>query len=286
MKETRKTRNTRAKAGRLTLSAIGIAAVIAIIGTALLGYNYLFIREINFTGHRHLTNGELLSLTGCSQKSRLFAVSAGDIYRKLKASPWIKDAMVRKDLTGRVTIQITEAVAIAVLQADEKPYLVDREGLRLEEIREEPVYFLPVIKIDPASSKEAYHEAVALAGILYDGKVMAHAGNIELTGARPEEITMKVDNVPVKIGAGDLGKKLEKLNFVRDELVKRNMAVEYIDLRFIDKIVVKPLKQELKKPEHKTSKAAEQSHKKTKQRIAKKNGARKVAGGRSGSHVG
>jgi cell division protein FtsQ len=284
--ETRKTKKTRTKAGRLAGIAAGLAALAVVAGIVLLGYNYLFIREINFSGNRHLTNGELLSLVGCSQKSRLFSVSAGDIYRRLKTSPWIKDVMVRKDLTGKVTVQITEAIAIAVLQTDERPYLVDREGLRLEEIREEPVYFLPVIKIDPASSMDSYHEAIVLAGILYDGKVMAHGGNIELSGSRPEEITMKVDNVPVRIGAGDLVKKLEKLNFVRDELVRRNMAVEYIDLRFIDKIVVKPLKQELKGTEHKTPKAAEKSNKKTKQRIAKKNGARKVTGGRSGSHVG
>jgi cell division protein FtsQ len=205
----------------------------------------------------------------------------------MKDSPWIKDAMVRKDLTGKVIVQITEAVAIAVLQADKKPYLVDREGLRLEEIVEEPVYFLPVIKIDPASCREAYHEAIVLAGILYDRKVMAHGGNIELSGARPEDITMRVDNVPVRIGAGDLTKKLEKLIFVRDELIKRNMAVEYIDLRFLDKIVVKPLKQEHKKSDRKVARVADNAQKKSKKQNAKKkSAAKKVTEGRPKSYVG
>jgi cell division protein FtsQ len=205
----------------------------------------------------------------------------------MKTAPWIKDAIVRKDLTGRVTIQITEAVPIAVLQSDDKPYLIDREGLRLEEISKEPVYFLPVIKIDPASCREAYREAIALASILYDRKVMAHGGNIELSGARPEDITMKVDNIPIRIGAGDLAKKLEKLNFVRDELNKRNMAVEYIDLRFIDKIVVKPLKQDNKNADRKTTRGADNGQKKSKlPSVNKKNGPKKVTEERSKSHVG
>jgi cell division septal protein FtsQ len=285
--ETRKTKKARERMRRASVIATGLVIVIALSGIALLGYNYLCIREINFHGNRHLTNGELLSLIGCSPKTRLFAVSTGEIYRRIKASAWIKDAMVRKDLTGKVTVQITEAVAIAVLQSDDKPYLVDREGLRLEEIKAEPVYFLPVIKIDPASCREAYHEAIALAGILYDRKVMAHGGNIELFGTRLEDITMKVDNIPVRIGAGDLTKKLEKLNFVRDELNKRNMAVEYIDLRFIDKIVVMPVKSEQKKADRKTTGAADDAKKKSKpQNVKKKNGAKKVTAGRSKSHVG
>jgi cell division protein FtsQ len=265
--ETRKSKKTRDGMGRVYMIAAGVAIMVVLTAAALLAYDHLLIREVNFYGNRHLTYEELLSLSGCSQKDRLFAVSAGDIYRKLKTSPWIKDAMVRKDLSGKVTIQITEAVAIAVLLADEKPYLVDREGLRLEEIRGEPVYFLPVIKIDPASCKEAYQEAVVLAGILYDGKVMAHQGNIELSGTRPEDITMKVDNLPVRIGVGDLTKKLEKLNFVREELVRRNMAVEYIDLRFADKIVVKPVSRE---PERAIVKPAVQDRKKPKQKITKR----------------
>jgi len=285
--ETRKTKKAKERIRRVSVIAAAIALVIALSGIAMLAYNNLFIREISFLGNRHLTNGELLSLIGCPPKSRLFAVSTGELYRRIKGSAWIKDAMVRKDLTGKVTVQVTEAVAIAVLQSDNNLYLVDREGLRLEEIKEEPVYFLPVIKIDPASCKEAYHEAIALAGILYDRKVVAHGGNIELSGARLEDLTMKVDNIPIRIGAGDLTKKLEKLNFVRDELNKRNMAVEYIDLRFIDKIVVKPLQPEHKKAESKPARAADNAPKKSKpQNVKKKNGAKKVTAGRSQGHVG
>jgi cell division protein FtsQ len=285
--EARKTKKARERTRRALVIAIGSLLILAFSGIALLGYNYLFIREINFYGNRHLTNNELLSLTGCSTKSRIFAVSAGEIYRRIKTSAWVKDAMVRKDLTGKVTVRITEAVAIAVLQSDDQPYLVDREGLRLEEIGEEPVYFLPVIKIDPASSREAYHEAIALAGILYERKVMAHGGNIELFGTRPEDITMKVDNIPVRIGSGDLTKKLEKLTIVRDELNKQNMAVEYIDLRFIDKVVVKPLKQERKESDRKATHTAGIAQKKSKQQnVKKKNAAKKVTEGRTKSHVG
>ena len=285
--ETKKVkRNTPTGTKTITLIVVGLA-LICVAGIAFLGNKYLFIREINFYGNHHLTNAELLSLAGLSQKRPLFSFTTGDIYRKLKKSPWIKDALVRKDLSGNVTVYLTEAVAAAVLETDETPCLVDGDGLRLEEIKPESIYFLPVVKIDPTSHKEAYRDAVELARALNERKVTAHGGNIELTGTRPEDITMKVDGVPVKIGEGDLPRKLEKLDFVRDELGKRNMSVEYIDLRFADRIVVKPLKQEVKAPERKGKAEADKVRKKPKQKeVRHKKSEKKVAGGDTRKHAG
>jgi cell division protein FtsQ len=285
--EMKKVKNARTGTKRITAIAVGLVVVLCVAGIAFLGNKYLFIREINFYGNRHLTNAELVSLAGLSQKRPLFSVTTGDIYRQLKTSPWIKDALVRKDLSGNVTVYLTEAVAVAILQMDETPFLVDSDGLRLEEIRPEPVYFLPVVKIDPTSHKEAYRDAVELARALNERKVTAHGGNIELTGTRPEDVTMKVDGVPVKIGAGDLPRKLEKLDFVRDELGKRNMSVEYIDLRFADRIVVKPLKQDVRAPERKGKPEADKVRKQAKQKNARhKKSDKKVAGGKTKKHVG
>ncbi len=285
--EMKKVKNARTGTKRITVIAVGLLVVLCVAGIAFLGNKYLFIREINFYGNRHLTNAELVSLAGLSQKRPLFSVTTGDIYRQLKTSPWIKDALVRKDLSGNVTVYLTEAVAVAILQMDETPFLVDSDGLRLEEIRPEPVYFLPVVKIDPTSHKEAYRDAVELARALNERKVTAHGGNIELTGTRPEDVTMKVDGVPVKIGAGDLPRKLEKLDFVRDELGKRNMSVEYIDLRFADRIVVKPLKQDVRAPERKGKPEADKVRKQAKQKNARhKKSDKKVAGGKTKKHVG
>ncbi|HMK61637.1 MAG TPA: FtsQ-type POTRA domain-containing protein [Dissulfurispiraceae bacterium] len=280
-----------------SLAAIaGLAAILCLIGTVFLCTKFMFVREINFFGNKHLTTADLLSLTGLSYKKPLFSITTREIYKKLKTSPWIKDALVRKDLSGNITIYLTEAVAEAVLLVNDKPFLVDSEGTRLEHIKPESLYFLPVVKINPTSHKDAYLDALELATALNERKVAAHGGNIELTGIKPEDVTMKVDGVPVKIGAGDLQSKLEKLDFVRNELAKRNMEVEYIDLRFADRIVVKPLKNP-KDPEKKPEpKAAEKNPKKPKEKQKNpkekqknpvhKKGDKKTAGGKTKRNVG
>jgi len=287
--ETRKSMKSRSGMKRAVMVAAGLVAFFCVFGVFFLCTKYMFIREINFFGNRHLTTGELLSLTGLSYKRPLFSVTTREIYRRLKSSPWIDDAMVRKDLSGNITVYLTEAVATAVLLADDKPFLVDREGARLEQIRPEPVYFLPVVKINPSAHRDAYRDAVELAIALNDRKVAAHGGNIELTGSRPEDVTMRVDGVPVKIGTGDLQSKLEKLDFVRDELARRNMEVEYIDLRFADRVVVKPLKSPKEPERKKEPKAADKSLKNQKQKQKNpvhKKGDKKTAGGKTKRNVG
>jgi cell division protein FtsQ len=274
----RKTKKSGSGRKWLMVTAI-IITILVITGVGALAYEYFFIREINFYGNRHLSVEDLNALTGCSTSSRLFSISSGEIYRRLKKSPWIKEAIVRKDLAGRMDVHLTESVAIGILMSEDKSWLIDREGVRLEAIRQEPSYFLPVIRTDPSANGEAYQEAVTLAEILYDKKVMAQSGNIEISGTRPEDITMKADDLVVRVGAGEFVKKLDKLNFVKEEIARRNMKVEYVDLRFADKIVVKPSKHSGHGPDSEAESAVKQ--KKSTQR--KRTG--KGAGGRAKGNV-
>ncbi|MGO9014482.1 MAG: cell division protein FtsQ/DivIB [Dissulfurispiraceae bacterium] len=205
----------------------------------------LHVTEIVFIGNHHLKNEELSALCKIRTNSELFGVSGRDIYQGLKHSPWIKDAVVRKELSGMVRIKVTERTPVALLSMAGKPFLIDNEGVMLEQMKEGSILLLPIIKgIDPVSNRETYAEAVRLAGVLYDKRVVSYNGNVEITGQRPEDITLNVDTMMIKVGMGDFEKKLERLAFVRDEIQKRNMTVQYIDLRFANKIIVKPVQQE------------------------------------------
>jgi cell division protein FtsQ len=215
--------------------------VIAFSAAYFLIKNHMLVRDIAFEGNHHLKNDELKSLIKIAKGDELFGISGKELYKRLKASPWIRDAVIKKELSGRVLINVTEAVPTAILSIAGRPYLIDRDGNILEPMKEGTVLFLPVIKdIDYKNKRETYLEAVRFVDVLHNKRVVSYDGAIEITGQRPEDITLKLDNISIKIGAGDFDKKLERLEFVRDEIEKRNMSVEYIDLRFANKIIVKP----------------------------------------------
>ncbi|WP_333653434.1 cell division protein FtsQ/DivIB [Dissulfurispira sp.] len=216
--------------------------VIAFSAAYFLIKNHMLVRDIAFEGNHYLKNDELKSLINIEKGDKLFGISGKELYKRLKSSLWIRDAVIKKELSGRVLINVTEAVPVAILSIAGRPYLIDREGNILEPMKEGTVLFLPVIKdIDYKNNREAYLEAVRFVDVLHSRRVVSYDGAIEITGQRPEDITLKLDNISIKIGAGDFDKKLERLEFVRDEIEKRNMSVEYIDLRFANKIIVKPV---------------------------------------------
>src|SRR5208283_1741870 len=218
-----------------------VAAAALLLVVFFLIKHVLLVREIVFTGNRHIKKDEMSAILRIRKSSGLFDVSGKDLYGNLMQSPWIKEGIVRKELSGRVIVKITERVPVALLMVEDKPFLIDREGYLLEQLKEDTVLLLPVIKgIDPARDKETYAEAVKFAGVLYDRRVLSYKGEVEISGQTPEDITLKVDNIVIKVGMGDFEKKLKRLEFVRGEIRKRSMTVDYIDLRFADKIVVRP----------------------------------------------
>ncbi len=222
--------------------AVSLAVCLGIFFAAR---QFLSVGEILFIGNRHLKNEELRSLTGVKKHDSLFGVSGKEIHQRLKKSPWIKEAIVRKELPGTIVIQVTEAVPVAILNLSGTPYLIDRNGTVLEQMKEESILFLPIIReIDPSAQSRTYEEAVKFMRFLQDKGVSSYGSALEISGERPEDITLKIDNIPVKIGMGDFEKKLERLQFVKDEIQRRNMAVEYVDIRFADEVVVKPVKHE------------------------------------------
>jgi cell division protein FtsQ len=223
------------------IAVITLSFIITVVMIYVLITNYIFVRNIVFAGNYHIKDDELLPLINIKKGDRLLGVSKEEIYRRLKMSPWVEDAVIRKDLSGQIFINIIEAVPLAILSLSDKKYLIDKKGKILEPIKNGSELFLSVIKdIDPAISGEAYREAIRLANLLH-GRDIFPQGSIEILGNRIEDLSLKVDKLLIKIGNGDYDKKLERLKVVKKEIESRNIQVEYIDLRFSDRVIVKPL---------------------------------------------
>ncbi len=209
---------------------------------------FIRIKEVLVFGNRFMKDEEILSLVNLKKGDPIFGVSKKEIYKRLKRSSWIKDLYLRKELSGRILIKIFEAQPVAIARINDRSYLIDNGGIFLEELKDETAFFLPVIKdIDPKGNKETFMEAVNFVNAL-NKKGLSQSPNIEIYGQRKEDISLKFESISIRIGAGDFDTKLERLLIVKDEIQKRNLNVEYIDLRFENKVVVKTIDSE---PENK-----------------------------------
>ncbi|MBI5641455.1 MAG: FtsQ-type POTRA domain-containing protein, partial [Nitrospirae bacterium] len=205
------------------------------------------VEEIVFSGNEHLTDEELKILAGLSEGDNLFSFSGKGIHRKMIESPWIRSISVRKDLPGRLHILITEAEPFALLDMKGHLFIVDDRGRMLEELKDSSMPFLPVISSDPYTEKEVYSEAISLARAIRDTGLLSRKNHIEIIAHRPHEIAANVDGVLVKVGTGDYAEKLGRLMELEEDIRNRRIPVDYIDLRFANRVVVKQVSEVIRK---------------------------------------
>jgi len=199
------------------------------------------MQRIELAGNEHLTDDELMQIAGLKGKKSSLLLSSRKVYEKLKESPWIQSAAVRKEYPSRLLIRIRETEPFALLNMKGKMFIVDNKGRMLEQLKENSVPFLPVILSDPYREKDAYREAVDLAKTIKDMGILHRSQRIEIIAHQPNEIAANLDGMIVKIGTGEHEDKLARLLEIEQEIRKRNIPVAYIDLRFARKVVVKPV---------------------------------------------
>jgi len=225
----------------IILSLLGVAVVAYLVIHSLRAITFFPVSEICVTGNRHLTDEELRSLSGVQVQTSLLALSGTAVSRQLLKSPWIRSVNVRKQFPETLSLVINEAEPFALLDMKGRLFLVDEKGTLLEELRDNPVPFLPVIAGDPFQQKEGFSEALSLAKVMNEKGFTAERDQIEIIADRPEELTVIMDGTRVKIGSGDYEQKLERLITLEEEVRNRGIPVEYIDLRFANRAVVKPI---------------------------------------------
>ncbi|HMK49009.1 MAG TPA: FtsQ-type POTRA domain-containing protein [Thermodesulfovibrionales bacterium] len=205
------------------------------------------VRNVDFSGNRHLTDDELRALTGIHRHDSLLTLSNDRISRQMLKSPWIRSVSIRKDLPDTLSITIKESEPFALLEMNEHLFLVDEKGTLLEELRGGSVPFLPVITADPYREKDGFSEALSLAKTMNEKGFSSDRDHIEIVAHKPHELTVTIDGLVVKIGAGGYEEKLERLVQIEEDIKQMAMPVDYIDLRFAGRAIVKPASEKVTK---------------------------------------
>lgn len=222
------------------LSSAGIA-----LGTAFyrVSSEIFAVKEIIFSGNKHMSEVELRSVAGIKGGDNLLTVSSRHVVERLLQSPWIRTVSVRKELPERLLIRVSEATPFAILDRKGQSFLIDETGKVLEKIQGDEIPFLPIINADPVNMHETFVEALRLAGVLRARAIATERDRVEIlaNGKGPEDLAVVVDSVTIKVGYGDYEQKIERFLSLENEIKKRAILVDYIDLRFASRVVVKPI---------------------------------------------
>jgi cell division protein FtsQ len=230
------------KAGVIFLCAVAAACAVFFLFSPYISTILFPVKNVSFVGNRHLTDEELTSLAEITFQENLLTVSNMRLINHLQKSPWIRTVSVRKEFPDSIAFVVEEAVPFALLDVNGRLYLIDEHGDVLEELSSSSVPFLPIITGDPTRQREGFREALKLARLMNESGFSSGRGNVEIAARKPHEIVVTIDGMVVKIGEGGYEEKLSRFLQLEEEIKKLNVPVDYIDLRFAKKAIVKPMK--------------------------------------------
>lgn len=239
--------------------ALLVPAAKAVVVAALIGYcayraseivahaHVLQIDRVVVRGNDRLSEGEVLALlTGLRGESLLWTDL--DVWRRrLLASPWVRDAALRRSLPGTVDVVISERLPVGLGRIGADMYLVDDRGTVIDQYG--PQYAdldLPIIEgLTPAAGETADDgrtelAARVIAALRGKPEIGQRLSEVDVSNLHDATVILSGDRAVIHLGDEQFLPRIESYLQLADALRERVADIDYVDLRFDDRIYVRP----------------------------------------------
>ena len=241
----------------------GYAALVALVGYATYrlsvvaaGAHVLRVDAIVVHGNERLSNGEVLAILSGLRGENLVSTNLDAWRRRLMTSPWVSDAALRRSLPSTIDVLIRERQPIGIGRIAGEMYLVDDRGVIIDQYG--PQYAdldLPIIDglgaaphDAPTLTDEARADLAArgIAAATSKSKLAARLSQVDVTDLHNASVILTGDPTIVQLGDDQFAQRLQGYLDLAPALHQRVANIDYVDLRFGDRIYVRPTKPEKK----------------------------------------
>jgi len=210
----------------------------------------LQIDRVVVRGNSRLSTGEVLALLNGLRGENLVWSDLGAWRRRLLASPWVRDAALRRSLPSTVEVVVSEREPIGIGRVDGALYLVDDRGAIIDEYG--PQYGdldLPVIDglagpHAPAAVGEDPHAELAarlLVALRAKPPLLRRISQVDVRDAHNAAVILTADPAVLYVGEERFVQRLESYLDLAAALREQVATIDYVDLRFDNRIYVKPV---------------------------------------------
>ena len=236
----------RVQVQRLFAVVRNILIVAGIVLGALLAYRHtqsgaqFAVKTIEIDGARHTPRAALEAITRQYVGMNLFKIDIGRVRRDLGALAWVRHVDIEEKVPDTLRIRIVERTPVALVLSDGPVHYVDDDGVTFAELSTAVGDSdLPVIS--GARGAELAHCVGLLRDLrARDAQLYARVSEVRPVAPRGFAIFDRELGAFVYADPGDLSAKWRDLYaIVANEKLARG-AIEYADLRFQNRIVVKP----------------------------------------------
>jgi cell division septal protein FtsQ len=203
------------------LSALGVLVALGAwrMVTLITESPALRVATITVHGNDRLSRGEVLALLADLHGRNILSIDLEAWRARLLTSPWVEAAVIRRVLPGTLDVVVRERTPMGIARLGRDLYLVDQHGVVIDQFG--PAYAdldLPVID--------------ALASRL---------SQIDVRDADDAVVLLDGDTVMLRLGDRDFAARLQGYLDVAPALKERVAAIDTVDLRFGERMYVRPL---------------------------------------------
>ena len=217
--------------------------------TVLAGAPLLQIDDIVVLGNHRLPKTDVLAALDGLRGENIVWADLDQWRDRVLASPWVRGATFRRSLPSTIEVEVAERVPIGIGRLRGRLFLVDERGLVIDEYG--PQYAdldLPIIDgLDARSGADAQSDGqrAELAGrllVALRGKpnIAARLSQVDVTDPHNASVILNGDRAVIYVGDDRFLARLESYLELAQALRDRVADIDYVDLRFDERIYVRP----------------------------------------------
>lgn len=244
---------------RHLIQALKSALVLALVcygawrgSVLLLNAPALEIAQVTVKGNERLATGEVLALLEGLRGRHILTVDLDAWRQRLLASPWVADATLRRSLPSTVEVAVRERFPVAIARIASRLYLVDDEGVVIDEYGPNHAAIdLPIVDglaSVPKSGGPLVDEtrmrlaARLLTGLAARPDLARKVSQVDVSDAHNAVVLLDGDTARLRLGDRDFAERLQGYIDLGPALHERVANIDYVDLRFDERLYVRPLR--------------------------------------------
>jgi cell division protein FtsQ len=242
-----------------------VIALIAVAGFRALSLAYhssLFrVSRVRVHGNDRISSGEVQAIVGDLQGAHILTANLAKSRAELLESPWLAEVALRRELPSTIDVYVSERRPFGLSRQGNQLYLVARDGTLMDEFGPKYGEFdLPIVdglcpkpasrasRTSPrseSSAPKADPVRAALASRVVDSiqeskALSKRVSQIDVTDAHDAVVLLDNDPALLHLGEEHFRERLQSYVEIADTLRTQIPAIDYVDLRFGQRVYVKP----------------------------------------------
>ena len=214
----------------------------------------LQVDRIAVRGNERLSKGEVVAVLNGLRGENIVSTDLERWRRRLLASPWVRDAALRRSLPSTIDVLVWEREPIGVGRIGGDVYLVDDRGVIIDQYG--PQYAdldLPIIdglgaapNDAPTLTDEARADLAArvIGAVKSKPKLASRLSQVDVSDLHNASVILTGDPTVLQLGEDQFAQRLQAYLDLAPALHERVADIDYVDLRFGDRIYVRPTRVE------------------------------------------